>query len=232
MRNFKYYWLLHPINMPVLTENILDYQVCSRSVVVGGGSPLGVEGKIFFDILQRSVGLFEYSLWAFRNTEFNSQEKAKEFSKIFRTVSESFYTFNVSLPGFVIEDSGAEGMAIKQPPQVQQYTSIKLDALDQADLERIFRLSEKLYSMSDDRSDRFLSILDYLRDIRNSPVFVGELALWSFVENYWAQDQGGNTDINQSLKALLEFVYVNREDRRDINLLIRNVGADLGKQYD
>jgi len=232
MPRFKYYWLLNPVKSIIGSEHIRGYHVCDRSIIVDGKSSLGVEGRIFFDMLQRSVGLYDHSLWVFRGDEFQSQEEANSFSDIFRIVSESFYNFKVSFPGLIIVDSNTNRAVVKQPPQAEAYQSIKLDTVDESDLTRVFELSEKLHSIDSEKANSFLSILDYLRDIRMSPAFVGELALWSFVEHYWSQNQGGNTDINQSLKSLLEYVYVNKTDRRDFNLLVRSVGRDLGKQYD
>ncbi|MBR9882572.1 MAG: hypothetical protein GYB21_02490 [Oceanospirillales bacterium] len=232
MPRFKYYWLLNPVKSIVENEQVRGYHVCNRSLIVDGGSPLGMDGRIFFDMLQRSVGLYDHSLWVFRNTEFRSQEEANTFSDIFRIVSESFYTFKVSFPGFIIVDSKSHEIVAKQPPQAEVYQSVKIDTINEGDLVKVFELSEKLHSINSEESSGFLSILDYLRDIKNSPVFVGELALWSFVEHYWSQNQGGNTDINQSLKSILEFVYENKQDRKDFNSLVRSVGSDLGKQYD
>lgn len=223
---------MNPVKLIIGNEHIRGYHVCDRSIIIDGRSSLGVEGRIFFDMLQRSVGLYDHSLWVFRNDEFHSQEEANSFSDIFRIVSESFYNFKVSFPGLIIVDSNSNEVVVKQPPQAEAYQSIKLDTVGEDDLTRIFELSEKLHSIDSEKANNFLSILDYLRDIRSSSAFVGELALWSFVEHYWSQNQGGNTDINQSLKSLLEFVYVNKQDRRDFNLLVRNVGRDLGKQYD
>lgn len=232
MPRFKYYWLLNPVKPIIGNEHIRGYHVCDRSLVVDGRSSLGVEGRIFFDMLQRSVGLYDHSLWVFRNDQFQRQEEANSFSDIFRIVSESFYNFKVSFPGLIILDSNSNEVVAKQPPQAEAYQSIELDTVNEGDLTRIFDLSEKLYSIDSEKANSFLSILDYLRDIKTSPAFVGELALWSFVEHYWSQNQGGNTDINQSLKSLLEYVYVDKQDRKDFNLLVRSVGRDLGKQYD
>lgn len=232
MPRFKYYWLLNPIRSDIENSNVCGYHICNRSTIVEGQSELGVEGKIFFEMLQRTFLLYDHCLWIFRTDEFECQGDANAFSKIFRTVLESFYYFKVSLPGFVIVDSSSNEVLAKQPPQVEEYKSSKLDTISEADLARTLLLCEKLFSMDSEEADKFLSILDYLRDIRNAPVFVGELALWSFIEHYWSQKQDGNTDINQSLKVLLEFVYENKDDRKEINLLLRSVGTDLGKQYD
>lgn len=232
MRKFKYYWLLNPVQSTIKDEHICGYHVCDSSQIVNERSSLGVAGRQFFDVLQQSTGLYNHSLWVFRNDEFQSQEEANSFSDIFRVVAESYYNFGASSPRLIIIDSNSNEIIAKQPPQVEAYQSIKIDTVNEDDLTRIFKLSEKLRSINREKTNCFFSILDYLRDIRASPSFVGELALWSFVEHYWAQNRSGNTDIYKSLKSLLEEVYIDKQDRKDFNLLVRNVGRDLGKSYD
>lgn len=227
MRTFKYYWLINPINIADEVDQIQDYQICSNSVVKEGNSPLAKEGEVFFGHLQSAIGLYNHSLWVFRNSEFLSQDEAKIFNEIFRTVSESYYNFGVSQPGFIIEES-----LVKQPPQVEQCNSTKTDTVVASDLGKIITLSEKLYSMNcNDSAVRYLFILEHIRDIRKSPAFVGELALWSFIEHYWGANKR-KTHLDQSLSELLRSVYPDRRDQRALRDQISNVGVDLGKQYD
>ncbi|TOK15923.1 hypothetical protein CGI23_25860 [Vibrio parahaemolyticus] len=58
-----------------------------------------------------------------------------------------------------------------------------------------------------------------------------ELALWSFIEHHWTPYENGKSDIKKSLKCLLEFVCVDRNEKNDFNKLVTSVGSELGSSY-
>ncbi|KOE06996.1 hypothetical protein ACS82_00150 [Vibrio parahaemolyticus] len=203
-----------------------------RQDVIAGSSLLGEEGKVFFEFLQMNHGLYDNSLWLFLNTPFSSQEDSFNYSECFRLVGEALFHFKISSPGLIVRNSTTGDITTKQPPNINQRSeSCRIENVSEPDLKRLIRLTAALQGLEHDQQKYFKSILDYLRDIRNSPLFVAELALWSFLEHHWTPGKNGKSDIRKSLKCLLEFVCVDRNEKNDFNKLVTSVGSELGSSY-
>ncbi|HHF3064259.1 TPA: hypothetical protein ACPJ09_000944 [Vibrio diabolicus] len=228
---FMYYWVVKPLSFSFESYEAEGFSILKTQDVVNQSSPLGQEGQVFFEHLHFYHGLYVGCLWVFKNTPFYNQCDADSYSDCFRLVGESLYDFKVSRPGFIIRNSVSGETITKQPPQLDLYQQCCVTNVKKADFKRLICLTNTLQTLELRKAQYFKSNLDYIRDIRNSPVFVSELALWSFVEHYWAENQSEVTDIKRSLKTLLEYVCTNKNEKREFNKLVRSVGTELGIDY-
>ena len=229
---FVHYWVIEPIETSLASLDVENFSVLKGQDVIAGSSLLGEEGKVFFEFLQMNHGLYDNSLWIFLNTPFTSQNDSFNYSECFRLVGEALFHFKVSSPGLIVRNSATGDITTKQPPNINKRTeSCLIENVSEQDLKRLIRLTAALQDLEHDQQQYYKSIFDYLRDIRNSPLFVAELALWSFIEHHWAPCENGKSDIRRSLKCLLEFVFVDRKERSDFNKLVNSVGSELGSSY-
>lgn len=231
-REFLHYWVIEPIETSLNSLDVGDFSVLKGQDVIAGASLLGEEGRVFFQHIQINYGIYDSSLWLFLNTSFSSQDDAYNFSDCFTLICEALFYFKVSRPGLIIRNSLTGKIETKQPPNMNQRNSVnRITNVTESDLRRLVRLINALQNLDLEKQRYYRSIFDYLRDIRNSPLFVSELALWSFLEHHWAPDKNGKSDIRKSLKCLLEFVCDERCERNDFNKLITSVGTELGSEY-
>lgn len=231
-REFLHYWVIEPIKTSLNSMEVGDFSVLKEQDVISGSSLLGKEGKVFFNFIQMNHGLYQNSLWLFLNTPFSSQDESYNFSDSFTLIGEALFYFKISRPGLIIRDNITRKVEVKQPPNIIQRDGIsRITNITKLDLERLISLTIALQKLDFEKQQYFKSIFDYLRDIRNSPLFVSELALWSFLEHHWSPEKNGKSDIRKSLKCLLEFVYTERNKRNDFNKLINGVGSELGREY-
>jgi len=228
---FQYYWIINPLKTSIKNSTCSTVKVLSSDEVIHGKSPLGEDGEIFYQMVHSNVSLYDHCLWVFSNELYESQDKANEYSRYLKIVGEALFDFQVSLPGFIVSDSKTKEVTCKQPPQGKIIESCALNKVEEDDLNRLITLSNTIYSLSPEHSEYFLSIFDYLRDIRLSPLFVGELALWSFIEHHWADKKNEKTKIEKSIKNFLEYVCKTNEQKKDLNKRIKKVGQDLGHEY-
>jgi len=229
---FKYYWVINPVRSNI--ENFIhaDFTTLDRTNLVNGKSPLGEHGKVFFDASHHQVSLYDHSLWVFCNEFFGTQEEAERFSNLLRMIAETLYNLKLSRPGLIIMDADTDKIVTKQPPNFEStFSCCQLnEPVEEIELKLIFDLCKKVISLNSEKSKEYESIFDYLRDIRRSPRFVGELALWSFLEHHWATDKA-DTNLDNSFKKFLEYVFDDREERREFRNKIKAVGNNLGQQY-
>lgn len=230
MRTFKYYWVITPVKTEVADLVCDDFSVYNREALISGKSLLGEEGSIFYDICHRSVSLYDSSLWLFANDEFETQDSANYFSEVFCILAEALYDFKISSPGLLMFNQKTGECITKQPPSIRQSNVKKVSQISKIELEHLFSLCRSLVTLDSEKVIYFKSIFDYLRDIRRSPLFVSELALWSFLEHHWSGDNKSKTDVRTSLKTLLNTVC-EREEKKDFNKMIEAVGKDLGLDY-
>ena len=175
--------------------------------------------------------MYDCSLWIFADDCFATQDKANHFSRVLRVIAEAIYDFKISHPGFIFKDKETDKCIHKELPQLKLFNSVRVNDIGEVELKRLFDICRSVLALDVENGKYYESIFDYLRDIRLSPRFVGELALWSFLEHHWAEDKA-NTDVNKSLKSLLKLVFDNRKERNEFNKAIRSIGKDLGSEYD
>ena len=229
---FLHYWVIEPVETSLSSLDVEYFSVLKEQDVIDGSSLLGEEGEVFFEYLQMSHGLYDNSLWIFLNTPFSSQEDSFRYSECFRLVGEALFHFKISRPGLIVRNSTTEDIITKQPPNIHRRSeSCRIENVTKSDLERFIRLTVALQNLEHSLLQYFKSIFDYLRDIRNSPLFVAELALWSFLEHHWTPEKNGKSDIRKSLKCLLEFVCVDRNEKNEFNQLVTSIGSELGSAY-
>jgi hypothetical protein len=198
--------------------------------LISGDTELGSEGRVFYDMCHRSVSLYDHSLWLFATDKFETQENAHYFSSILCVLAEALYDVKISNPGLLIFNQETGECVTKQPPNMRQGDCKTVNNINKTELEKLFHLCRYIVALDTDKANYYKSIFDYLRDIRRSPLFVSELALWSFLEHHWAGDDKTKTDIRKSLKSLLNEVC-EREEKKDFNKMIAAVGKDLGNDY-
>jgi hypothetical protein len=228
-RKFKYYWVVNPVKSEIEKFSVSGFTVFNSENVVSGKTELEAEGKIFFDLFRQRVNL-NSSLWIFADDCFETQDKAEYFSRVLCVIAEAVYDFKVSRPGLMIIDQETDECNTKQPPQLESFDSVRINEIGESELQRLFDICRAVISLDAESGRYFESIFDYLRDIRLSPRFVGELALWSFLEHHWAENKA-KTDVSNSLKTFLELVFDNREERREFRKAIESIGEDLGSEY-
>jgi hypothetical protein len=230
VRSFKYYWVITPVNTEIVNLSCNSFDVYNREALISGDTELGAEGRISYDICHRSVSLYDHSLWIFANDEFETQENANYFSDILCVLAEALYDFKISSPGLLIFNQETSECITKQLPNIREGNVKKGNVINKKELEQLFSFCRSVASLDTEKGNYFKSIFDYLRDIRRAPIFVSELALWSFLEHHWSGNDKSKTDVRTSLKALLDTVC-EREEKRDFNKMIKAVGKDLGQDY-
>lgn len=232
---FIYYWVINPVKSNIETVYVSGFSVFNRENVVSGNTELGAEGKIFFDLCHRTVSLYDHSLWIFADDCFTTQIQAEHFSRVLSVIAEAIYDFKISCPGLIIKDKKTDEYITKQPPQLKGFDSVRLNDIGEVEIKKLFDICRAVIALDVESGKYYESIFDYLRDIRLSPRFVGELALWSFLEHHWAPDKT-DTKVRQSLNCLLGVVfdssdYDDVKERKEFNKAINNIGKDLGKEY-
>jgi hypothetical protein len=228
-RKFKYYWVVNPVKSEIEKFSVSGFTVFNSENVVSGNTELEEEGKIFFDLFRQRVNLYS-SLWIFADDCFETQDKAEQFSRVLCVIAEAFYDFKVSRPGLMILDQERDECSTKQPPQLESFNSVRINDIGESELQRLFDICRAVISLDAESGRYFESIFDYLRDIRLSPRFVGELALWSFLEHHWAENKA-KTNVSNSLKTFLELVFNDRKERSEFRKAIDSIGEDLGSEY-
>lgn len=228
-RKIKYYWVVNPVKSEIEKFSASGFTVFGPENVVSGNTELEAEGSNFFNLCLQRVGMYG-SLWIFADDYFETLDKAERFSKVLCVIAEAVYNFKVSRPSVMIIDQETNEYITKQPPQLESCSHVKINEIGESELQRLFDICRAVIALDADNGRYFESIFDYLRDIRLSPRFVGELALWSFLEHHWAENKA-KTDVSKSLKTLLKLVFHNREERSEFNKAIRSIGKDLGREY-
>ena len=228
-RLFKHFWVITPVKSKITNISLNGFTIYDRGNLVAGSTELGAEGKVFFDLCHRNSSLYDHSLWIFATDCFENQDEAYRFSRILRVIAEAMFDFEISNPGLLIINQETGEYIVKQPPNLQRRNSIRQNDINEVELKRLFDMCRGVMSLDSEKTDYFESIFDYLCDIRRSPLFVSELALWSFLEHHWA-DNKTKINIRKSLKSLLDKVC-DRDEKKEFNKKITAVGKDLGGEY-
>jgi hypothetical protein len=230
VHSFKYYWVITPVNTEIVKISCNSFDVYNREALISGDTELGAEGSIFYDMCHRSESLYDHSLWIFANDEFETQENANYFSDILCVIAEALYDIKISSPGLLIFNQETSNCVTKQPPNIREGNVKKGNVINKKELEQLFSLCRSVALLDTEKGNYFKSIFDYLRDIRRSPLFVSELALWSFLEHHWSGNNKPKTNVRTSLNTLLNTVC-EREEKRVFSKMIEAVGKDLGQDY-
>ncbi|WP_286241130.1 hypothetical protein [Neptuniibacter halophilus] len=220
------YWIVYPVKTSIKHAYESGLTAYDSQQVIAGSSPLGDLGELFYQMLHMRTSLYE-ALWMFPERHFETQGHAEAYCKIHQLIIRALYGCAVSGPGVLLEDANDPCRApIRQTPGIRVQSPSKRPAFELPELSRVMRLADRLAAMDAADRDRFLSVIDYLGDIRESPVFVGQLALWSFVEHYWRGEDTKTSD-DRSLSHLLSLVCDTAE-RREFNIKVRQIGGKLG----
>jgi len=234
MKNVSYhpFWVLSVVKNDIQRIELLDWTVCSTIEVKKGNSPLKEFGEKFITAMLPKSSLSCSDLWLFPKQDYTADLLAK-YSHIFQAVLKSVTGALVSSDGRVISyaNGGREPLTI---PTIEPVTSHGVMPVTESMLENAIKISDNIVMLPRDQESQYTAVFRYLVDIRSSPVFIGELALWSFLEHRWARDKK-NTGHDESLSVLLKLVYPGKDEKHNISLFnkkISAIGKSLGKDYD
>ena len=230
---YNYYWVINPLTTSIKKETYLKITALSPDKVISGNSPLGKEGKIFFDIIHHhETSLYNHNLWFFSDELFENQKDANRYNSILQIIGEALFDFKVSNYGLIMINGTTKEIIEKTLPQIENIQKTRLnksDKFEKDEFHRLIKLTDTIYSLNENYSKYFIGIFNYLKDISLSPRFIGELALWSFIEHHWAKNKRKN-EFGQSLKEFLE-TNCTKTEKKEINKKIKELGSNLGKEY-
>lgn len=221
------FWILNPLKNNINIRNLKNWSFYTSKETIDGLSPLKDLGKQFFRIAHNHVSLYDHCLWVFNNSEFTSKNSNK-LSRVLKSVSETFCNSYLSQTGVIVTHEN--GNITMQPTTPKHYESLRGENMSNEKLIRIINITESIYQ---NNFTEYLAIFEYLSEIRKSKAFIGQLALWSFLEHHWTNKKEFSK-LDGSLSTLLNFVYDKRElklERQKIRKSIEDIGKALGKEY-
>lgn len=219
------------MNSSISTTPICGWDVCSTLDVINGNSPLGKDGQVFYYSTLKEVTLSEQCLWLFSGRSFDNQEMFI-YSRRFSRVTEAICGVKVSSPGFLLFEN--DSLVMKQPASVealQQRVVYEMHEIEEKLITEIIMVTNQITALSPNKLSEYTAIFEYLSEIRQSPLFVSQLALWSFLENRWAEYKD-NSSHAKSLDVLLKLVFSEeRGKRKAFKNKVDVLGKSLGKDY-
>ncbi|CAM3882606.1 MULTISPECIES: hypothetical protein [Flavobacterium] len=228
--NNKYspFWILNPLSNQINVRNYKKWRFYSSKEVIDGLSPLNELGKTFYEISHQKASLYDHCIWIFNDSEYDFNNSVK-LTDILESIVETFTCSFLSQCGSIIKHKN--GSITKQPANPKVIDSAKIEYLTLEKLKRIIDITEVIY---ENNHNDYLEIFKYLRDIKMSKPFIGQLALWSFLEHHWASKKE-YSKLDSSLSKMLNIIYEGKElkhEKKKIRTAIQDVGKSLGKEYD
>lgn len=223
----QFFWLTYPSD----TESCHELGLYTFDNIRSGQSPItDVEPLVrWAHIHLHSVASNSATRWYFP-PQFGVEKSLRvKADRAFQTIARVNLGILVSSAGMMVD-----GNIIALPQLRTERDSHSLRSLLPYQIDESLRLTEQLFILEERKRERFLEIYRYLSEIRYSldhVKFIGELALWSFIEHYFSDNQSSNTDETKSLNNLLEAAVESQQERRAFRKKIGNIGKSLGKPY-
>lgn len=221
------FWIINPINNNVSLFEVDDWLFCSREMVCTGNSPLESYGeKIYFDLHNR-IGLYDNCVFIFYSKQV-SQNDCYKLDKILKPIA-SVISSSVASSYGAINFLNNSNRVISPPPLKNVDNSIKLIEFDLNNAKRIVSVVKHINQTENNIQ---LELFSYLNQIKKSPEFISELALWSFIEHHWSSNKE-SSKLDQSLKRLFDVAFESnaREERKKFLKEINSIGERLGLSY-
>lgn len=209
MNKYTPFWILNPLKNKLTIKSHGDWSFFTSKQVIDGISPLKDLGSEFYQISQRESSLYDNCVWIFYNLKLTLDD-CNELNRIMKSTSEAFCNSNLSRPGLIILHEN--GNTTNQPSTPIHYESFNEENLTNEKLEKIINITENLFQKN---LAEYIAIFEYMREIKKSSTFISELALWSFIEQHWNEDNNRESDLSKSLKLLSEKIY----ERKDPNYI-------------
>ena len=229
------HWMLYPVD--IIKPSTSDLKLVSSEEVFAGRSPIGMIGPQMrnWAFSSASCNLAYNQSTAFYFHKIPLQLDFFKFSHAFEVICGATLGVLVSTVGFTSQDTPLSEPQLS-PPERGSHPIIKINEVQVDD---VFFLTETVMSLDKPKVDKYLSIFKFLLEIRRllSHVnFIGELALWSFIEHYFSENKKAKTSDGKSLDQLLGFVYSNSEmeqkaKKKAIQAKISDIGESISKDY-
>lgn len=220
------FWIINSIsNFSEINNKLENWSLYTSEQLVAGKSPLG---KDVYQNVHLVTSLYNHCFWLFYKKSIINDDELFKINNVLKYVFESFSYVEVSKFGCIVSKD-KEFLTLSSPVFEEKYSTRKITTFDFDLIKRQLTLVDYLY---DKKLKNYISIFEYLREIKKSDFFISQLALWTFLEHHWADDKI-KTDISKSLPRLLKFVFEKNQKHHKnyIERLIKNIGESLGKEY-
>ncbi|AWL10997.1 hypothetical protein HMF8227_00501 [Saliniradius amylolyticus] len=220
------YWLTINSDFEEKLSDSECFSYFETNSVSNGDSPLVEHGKRFVEMLYNMGCPTHDKIWIFVKEPLDNK-LSHHVGTLFALLSRVKSDNALSEHGTVSLD-GSGAFIDRQPPHPDIKDNVyTVRPFVPGEADATFLLARNIVERS--LFNDYFHQFSYLKELRCTDPFLGYLGLWSFIEIEWADDPK-KTDMNKSLKSLLEGAFHNQpENKRKFNKRLKYISSQVGE---